>query len=342
MKYLILTLLLVLISKIQSDEEKHIQNSQTRDITNCIVEPLTTGYLPVSEIHQLYYATYGNPEGTPVVVLHGGPGVGFDDVYLSFFDLRHWHVIMFDQRGAMRSKPFACMEENTTQDLINDIEKLKKHIGILKWMVFGNSWGSALSVAYGETYPESCKGFILQGTFLGREEDISFFKDMGKVSSSAFADFLCHIPLEERSDIPKACYQRLMDPDPKIHLDMATALMRYQMMNTSLPPNPEVVQSVLSDTHFILSFTRAFVHYAFHQCFLNPNQVLKNVHKVTHLPCIIVHGALDDVCNVEQGVILHECWPASELKIIENAGHSCKETKIVNALKDATNTFILK
>lgn len=343
MRYLLLSLISMLSFEIQSIEQKdHFASTVKEFIPYSIEVPLTEGYLQVSEKHQIYYATYGNPNGVPVVILHGGPGIGCSDEYSRFFDLNNWHVIMFDQRGAMRSKPFACMEENTTQHSVIDIENLRIHMGIQQWVVFGNSWGSCLALTYGQSYPESCLGFILEGTFLGRDKDISFFRDMGKVSANAYADLLINIPPEEQDDVPKACYQRLMDSDPKVHMSMARALMRYQLLNTNNPPSAEIIQETLSDDCFILSFIRAFVHYAIHQCFLQPNQVLANVSKVIHHPCIIVHGALDTVCPLEQGALLHENWPNSELWIIEGAGHSCREAAIANALVEATKTFILK
>lgn len=337
MRYLLLGLTFIFSFQIQL-----IVSNEKEFVPYSIERPHTEAYLQVSEKHQIYYATYGNPNGIPVVVLHGGPGMGCSDEYSRFFDLNNWHVIMFDQRGAMRSKPFACMDENTTQDSVTDIEKLRIHLGIQQWVIFGHSWGSCLALIYGESYPESCLGFILQGTFLGREKDISFFRDMGKVSRSAYEDFLTNIPLEEQNDIPKACYQRLMDSDPKVHMSMARAVMRYQLMNTKNPPNIEIVQKTLSDDRFMLSTSRAFVHYGIHQCFLQPNQVLENVSKVIYHPCIIVHGSSDTICPLEQGALLHENWPNSELWIIEGAGHSLREKAIANALIDATEKLILK
>lgn len=343
MRYLLLGVIFMFSFEIQSIEQKdRIVSGIQEFIPYSIEVPLSEGFLQVSEKHQIYYATYGNPNGIPVVILHGGPGIGCSDEYSRFFDLNKWYVIMFDQRGTMRSKPFACMEENTTQHLVADIEKLRIHMGIQQWVVFGNSWGSCLALIYGESYPESCLGFILEGTFLGREKDISFFRDMGKMSASAYEDFLTNIPTKEQDDIPKACYQRLMDSDPQIHMKMARALMRYQLLNTNNPPNIEIIQKALSDDHFILSFIRTFVHYAIHQCFLQPNQVIANVNNIVCHPCIIVHGSLDTVCPLEQGALLHENWPNSELWVIEGAGHSCKEKAIANALAEATKTFILK
>jgi len=342
-RYLLLSIISIFSFEIQSNEQRdHFVSDVKEFVPYSIEAPISEGFLQVSEKHEIYYATYGNPNGVPVVILHGGPGIGCSDEYSRFFDLNYWHVIMFDQRGAMRSKPFACMEENTTQHSVTDIESLRIHLGIQQWVVFGHSWGSCLALIYGQSYPESCLGFILEGTFLGRDKDISFFRDMGKVSAGAYADFLANIPLEEQNDVPKTCYQRLMDSDPNIHMSMARALMRYQLLNTNNPPSAEIIQKILSDDRFILSFIRAFVHYAIHQCFLQPNQVLENVSKISHLPCIIVHGSLDTVCPLEQSALLHESWQNSELWIIEGAGHSCREPTITNALVEATTAYIIK
>ncbi len=303
--------------------------------------PLKEGYLQVSEQHQIFYATYGNPQGHPVIVLHGGPGIGCDDEYCNLFDLAKWHVILLDQRGAMRSKPFACMEDNTTQNSVEDIEKLRVHLGIDKWAVFGHSWGSCLGLVYGETHPRSCLGFILEGIFLGRDADISFFRDMGKLSKTAYDELLKNIPLEEQNDLPQACYKRVMHPDPAVHMKIARALMRYQLVNKNNPPSEEIVNKILSDDTFILSFVRAFVHYAMNQCFLKPNQVLNNISKINHLPCTIVHGSLDTVCPLAQGVLLHENWPNSQLRIIDRGGHSLREEAIAKSVKEATDEFTL-
>lgn len=343
MKHLLTCLLFMISFEVQSLEERDFfVNSIKKFVPYSVEVPITKGHLQVSEKHQIYYATYGNPNGIPIVVLHGGPGIGCSDEYSRFFDLNKWYVIMFDQRGAMRSQPFACMEDNTTQHSVADIEKLRIHLGIQRWVVFGHSWGSCLALVYGQSYSAACLGFILEGIFLGRDKDISFFRDMGKVSPSAYADFLTNIPHEEWNDIPQACFQRLMDSNPDVHMCMARALMRYQLLHTKNPPNSEIIEKILKDDHFILSFMRAFVHYAIHHCFLQPNQVLAHLNQIDHLPCTIVHGSLDIVCPREQASLLHKNWPNSELWIINGAGHSLKEESIAKALIQETEKFILK
>lgn len=301
-----------------------------------IEPPHTEGYLRVSEKHQIFYATYGNPKGVPIVVLHGGPGLGCNDALTRFFDLTRWHVVMFDQRGAMRSTPFASMDENTTQHSIEDIERLRKHLNIKQWAIFGWSWGSCLALAYGQSYPDTCLGFVLQGIFLGRDQDIRFFKDM-TLSKKAYDEFLPVIPKEERHDLPTACYSRIMNPNPDTHMGIAKALMRYQFASAPSPTDPEVVESVLKNEQFVLSFMRAFLHYAYHGCFLKPDQILSNIQRVDHLPAVIVHGTADTVCFPEQAHLLHSRWKKSTLWMIDGAGHSQKEPSIADAIVAATN-----
>jgi len=300
-----------------------------------ISSPRTEGYLPVSQKHEIYYATYGNPEGTPVIVIHAGPGLGSTDEDTKFFDPDVWHIVMFDQRGARRSKPFASMEENTTQYSIHDIDILRKHLGIEQWFVFGGSWGSCLGLTYGEQYPENCLGFILRGVFLAREQDISFFKEMGKYSSVAYETLLTHFSLEEQANLPQSCYQKLMDPDPDTHKAMARALLRYSITHATTAPPTLQVEEMIKDDSFNVGFMRSFVHYAIHGCFLEPNQILARLHRIAHLPAIIVHGTHDTVCPPEQARALHQNWEKSELWMIEGCGHSSREPGIADALTKA-------
>ena len=305
-----------------------------------ISPPRTEGYLQVSQKHQIFYAAYGNPEGIPVVFLHGGPGIGCTHEGSRFFDLKRWNVIMFDQRGSMRSTPFASMEENTTQHSINDIEALRQYLGIRRWYVFGCSWGSCLALAYGEEHPEACLGFILGGIFLGREQDISFFKDMGEQSPEAYQRLLSHFSQEEQRNLPQSSYQKIMDPDPSINVGMARELIRYAMTNTKTPPSPTQIEEMLKDDRFNLSFARAFMHYILHQCFLQPDQILSQLQRISDLPAIIVHGSLDIICVPEQAKQLHQNWEKSQLWMVEGCGHSPQELGIASALTKATDTFL--
>jgi proline iminopeptidase len=233
-----------------------------------VEKPKEEGHIKVSEIHNIFYATYGNPNGIPVVILHGGPGGGCNDAMTCFFDLTRWNVVMFDQRGAMRSEPFACMDENSPQHSIADIDVLRKHLGIEKWVVFGGSWGSTLALLYGQEYPQDCMGFILRGIFLGREQDyLHVIYGTGKVFPEAYEPFLEYIPEEERSDLLSAYYNRIIDPNPQIHMEAARTFMRFATICSTHLPNPESLEKILQNDKLILSVTKTFLHYSINHFF---------------------------------------------------------------------------
>lgn len=304
-----------------------------------IESPRKEEYLQVSKKHQIFYAVYGNPQGIPVVVLHGGPGIGCNDSLSRFFDLKRFNVVMFDQRGAMRSKPFACMEENTTQFSIEDMEALRKHLGIKQWLLFGGSWGSLLAILYGQAHPEACLGFILRGVFLGREQDIRLFNKGEKASSEIHQEFILHFSKEEQNDLLAACYKRVMDPDPEVHMALARAFIRYHMTNTTTPSNLQLMEPLLKNDKLLLSMSRALLHYASHQLFLYPNQALSQMERISHLPAIIIHGNADINCLPDQALLLHNNWKNSRFWLIEKGGHSADDPLISSALIRATETF---
>ena len=315
----------------------------------CIDHPLYTisqereqGYLKVSEKHELFYSVYGNPKGIPVVILHGGPGAGCSDVLSRFFDLNLWNVVMFDQRGAMQSKPFGCMEENTPQHSIEDIEALRKHLGIEKWVVFGGSWGSCLGLLYGQKYPERCTGFILRGIYLAREQDYLYIlHGMGKVFPEAYDSFLHYIPVEERHDLLSAYYRRIMDPDPDIHLQAARAFICFTICSWYIH-NPEEVETFLQNDTLILSMAKPFLHYSMNRFFLEPNQVLDQMPAIAHLPAILIHGRLDSICLPDMAYSLYKKWDNSTLWMIAKGGHSANDPAIAAALAKATDLFAEK
>lgn len=303
-----------------------------------IASPRTQGHLAVSSKHSIFYALYGNPDGLPVLIVHGGPGQGCSDAESRFFDLERFNIIMFDQRGAMRSEPFACMDENTTQHSIEDMEMLRKHLGIKQWIVFGASWGSLLSILYGQAHPESCLGFILGGIFLGRDQDVRLIGDKDE-APEAYQEFMSHIPEPERYDVLAACYKMMMHEDPAVHIKIARAMMRYHMIRTShQPPSAEKLESVLNNDRFLVSFMRAVSHYAVHKLFIQPNQVIDNMYRIAHLPAHIIHGNKDKNCSPEQAVTLHEHWHNSKLHIVENVGHSYDDA-LVSVIINATCEF---
>lgn len=298
------------------------------------------GHLKVSKLHTLFYATYGNPEGIPVVILHGGPGIGCSDSMTQFFDLERWNVIMFDQRGAMRSTPFCSMEENTPQHSIQDIETLRNHLGIKKWMVFGGSWGSTLAILYGQAHPEACIGFIIRGITFCREQDyLHLFYAMGKIFPEAYHEFLASIPENEHQDLLSACYRRVFDPDPKIHMPVTKAFMRYDLICSTHLPNHATLDKLLQDDRFLLSGMKAFMYYAKHRFFLQPNQILTNMQKITHLPALMVHGRWDAVCLPEMAYTLYQNWQNSKLWMVTEGGHCAPDPAIARALATATDLF---
>ena len=305
-----------------------------------IVSPREEGLLKVSELHTLFYAVYGNPNGIPVVVLHGGPGAGCSNTLSQFFDLTRWNVVMFDQRGAMRSEPVCCMKENSAQHSISDIERLRNHLGIKKWMVFGGSWGSALGVLYGQEYPENCLGFILRGVTLLREQDyLHLLYGMGKIFPEAYDPFVNHIPEEERHDLLSAYYRRICDPNPEVRLEAARLFMRFDTICSTQLPNPVSLEAAMKNDKLVLSVTTAFLHYSKNGFFIEPDQIISRMPRIAHLPAIIVQGRWDAICLPEQAYLLHKNWPNSKLWMIPQGGHSANVPAIAAALVTATDVF---
>lgn len=305
-----------------------------------VIAPREEGLLKVSEGHALFYALYGNPEGIPVVVLHGGPGAGCSDQMTQFFDLKLWNVVMFDQRGAMRSAPFCCMEHNTTQHAISDIEMLRKHLGIEKWVVFGGSWGATLALLYGQEHPEACLGFILRGIFFGRRQDyLHLFYGMGRSFPESYELFCNYIPQEERSDLFAAYYRRIFDPNPAIVMEAAKVFLLYDMTCSTHFPNPKSVETVMHNERLMLSMTKAFFHYCKNDFFIENDQVLSNMHKMQHLSGMIVQGRWDAVNPPDMAYALHKHWPNSKLSIVSEGGHSTNDLPIASAVAQAVGTL---
>ncbi len=305
-------------------------------LTACLEE----GYLKVSNIHTLYYATYGNTKGIPVIVLHGGPGAGCQQAFLKVFDLNRFFVITFDQRGSMRSSPLGSIEENTPQHSVEDIETLRKHFEIEQWLIFGGSWGVALATLYGQKYPEKCLGFILRGAFLGRKLDyLNVLYGMGRVFPEAYDVFIQFIPEEERHDLLTAYYRRVMDPDLKICMPAARKFMKFDLICGSHLPDPAKVDKFLQKDDFVLGVSKLFLHYSMHDFFLENNQILSNMNRISHLPAIIVHGRWDAVCLPETAYLLHKHWKNSLLWFVLGGGHSSNDPAIAASLATAMDTF---
>lgn len=305
------------------------------------IEPFDQGVLAVSPVHTLYYEQCGNPEGQAVVFLHGGPGGGIVDLYRRFFDPAAYRIVLFDQRGSGRSTPHANLEDNTTWHLVQDIEKLREHLGIESWMVFGGSWGSTLSLAYAEMHPERVRALALRGIFLCRPEEIRWFYQEG--ASAIFPDvweeYLRVIPEAERGDMLSAYHRRLTSEDEAVRLEAARAWSIWEGSTSKLFPDANLI-SHFGEEHLALALARIECHYFMNNAFFETdNYLIENVGKIRHIPAVIVQGRYDVVCPMMSAWELRRAWPEAELQIIPDAGHSATEPGIISALVDATDRF---
>lgn len=306
------------------------------------IEPYRTGQLSVSSIHTLYFEEVGNPQGKPVVFLHGGPGGGTVPLYRQFFDPERWRIVLFDQRGCGKSTPHAELTENTTWHLVDDIEKLRSHLAIDQWTVFGGSWGSTLALAYAQRYPQQCAGLILRGIFMLRPKEIRWFYQEGAsyLFPDAWEHYLAPIPEEERHDLVAAYYKRLTNPNPDTRQQAARAWAIWEASTSYLIQNPQVIERFGND-EFADAFARIECHYFINGGFFNsPDQLLQNVAKIRHIPTVIVQGRYDVVCPMTSAWELHRAWPETELVIVPNAGHSATEPGILSALVEVTDRFV--
>jgi proline iminopeptidase len=303
------------------------------------IEPFQSGHLPVGGPHQLYHEQSGNPQGAPVVFLHGGPGAGSSPVHRRFFDPAHYRIVVFDQRGAGRSKPLGDITDNTTPHLVADIEKLRTQLGIERWVVFGGSWGSTLALAYAETHPDRVKALVLRGIFLCRKSEIDWFLyGMRVLAPEIWRDFTEYLPEAERGDLLKNYYKRLTDPDPKVHMPAARKWSVYEGTCCTLLPSPETVESFAQDT-VALGIARMEAHYFINDIFLPDDSLMKNLAKIRHIPAVIVQGRYDLVCPIATADELARAWPEAEYIIVPDAGHSAMEPGIRSALIEATDKF---
>ena len=303
------------------------------------IEPYETGRLAVDSLHHLYWEQSGNPKGAPVVFLHGGPGAGAVPAHRRFFDPRSYRIVIFDQRGAGRSTPLGELADNTTGDLVEDIEKLRQHLGIDRWFVFGGSWGSSLALAYGEAHPDRCLGLVLRGIFLCRKDEIDWFMyGMRRLFPEAWETFANFLPEQERGDLLGNYRRRLIDPDPEIHLPAARVWSRYEGSCSTLRPNPEAVSSFLEPAT-ALGLARIEAHYFVNDCFMDEGQLLDDVSRLSGVPGVIVQGRYDAVCPIVSAVELDAAWPDAKLHIVTDAGHSAMEPGIRSELIAAMERF---
>jgi len=295
------------------------------------IEPYKTGWLQVSALHTLYYEEAGNPEGVPVVFLHGGPGVGAQPLYRRYFDRGRFRVIIFSQRGAGKSSPSGELRQNDTWELVEDIEKLRQAAGIERWFVFGGSWGSTLALIYAQQFPERVRGLVLRGIFLGTrsEHDWLYVDGASHIHPENWLRFLNFIPPEERANLPVAYYKRLTSAQREVQMEAAGHWNDWEDSLISLLPRD--VSHMAADE--LLAFARIECHYMVNDLFLPvDNYLLENAHKIAHLPCWIAQGRYDIICPVVSAYNLCQRLPRAELHIVPDAGHSISEPGIVDSL----------
>lgn len=306
-----------------------------------ITDAFKTGFMQVSEIHNVYWEISGNPLGEPVLILHGGPGGGCQDFYRGFFDPEFYKIVQFDQRGSGKSEPSACLVENTTWDLVRDAEQIRTTLGIDKWhTVFGGSWGSTLSLAYAETHPEVVGHLVLRGIFLVRKSEIQYFYQEG--TSWLFPDYheelINLLPEREQGDILTNFHKRLNGTDEAEKLIFAKAWTKWEMATCKLYLDKETIAKG-EDEKFAVAFARIETHYFINNGFLTDNQLLNNAYKIKDIPTIIVQGRYDVVCPTKSAWELHKKLNNSTLHIVPDSGHSCSEHGIIDELVKATDKF---
>ena len=308
------------------------------------IEPFDSGRLQVDELHSVYYEQCGNPSGRPAIFVHGGPGGGSNPVHRRFWDPSVYRVVLFDQRGCGRSTPHAELRGNTTWDLVDDMERIRTHLGIERWQLFGGSWGSTLALTYAQKHPERVTEMILRGIFLLRRREIQWYYQEGasRMFPEAWQSFLAPIPEAERDDMVSAYYRRLTSDDRKERIAAARAWSMWEGGTSRLVPDSQLVART-GDATFAEAFARIECHYFINNGFFtDDNQLLDNVGRIAHIPSVIVQGRYDVVCPPESAYLLHQAWPSSALIIAGKSGHSALEPEITSHLVDATIRFSAK
>jgi proline iminopeptidase len=305
------------------------------------LQPTRSGMLAVDELHTLYWEECGNPQGIPVIFLHGGPGGGISPKHRQFFDPDAYRIVLFDQRGAGKSTPLGETRHNTTQLLIDDIEAIRNMLGISQWLVFGGSWGATLALAYGQAQPQACLGFVLRGIFLCTQAELDWFMHgMRWFYPDAHKEFVSLIPPKERDDLVQAYAKRLFSDDAAVSLEAARSWSRYETRCSFLWPQPEIVEEAGGDV-IAIGIGRLEAHYFLHHGFFEEDQLIRNIGRINHLPAVIVQGRYDMVCPPASAYRLHQAWPQARLQLIPDAGHAAMEPGTAAALVAATEQFKL-
>lgn len=304
------------------------------------IRPFATEHLKVDELHSLYLEQSGNPKGIPVLFIHGGPGSSCSAAHRRFFDPEKYWIVLFDQRGAGKSRPHASLESNTTQHLIEDIESIRRHLGVSKWLLFGGSWGATLSLAYAQAHPESVMGMVLRGIFLCRPRDIDWLYQEGasRVFPDYWDDFISPVNSAKRNEMVPAYYELLTGENEIARMRAAEAWSLWEGRVSTLAPN-ESLANAYTEPFAALAMARIECHYFMQNGFLEPDQLLNEASKLSGIPTKIIHGRYDCVCPIDQAWALYEALDQAEIQIISDAGHSAFEPGIRKALVAATDEF---
>src|SRR5258708_14406563 len=307
------------------------------------IKPYRKGFLRVSELHEIYFEESGNPRGKPVVFLHGGPGGGTEGRMRRFFDPKRYRIVLFDERGCGESRPHASLVDNATWDLVEDIERLRQHLGIERWLVFGGSWGSTLALAYAETYPKAATELVLRGIFLLRRWEVEWLYQnsfgTGALFPEGWETFINHIPPEKSADIITAYSKRLTRPNRKVMIAAAKIWSAWEGSTIHLQPDPKAVAS-FKKSDYAAAFARIECHFFLNKGFMrSDNQLLEDICRIRHIPAIILHGRYDVLCPARIAGELHRAWPQAHLRIVPDAGHSAFESGIIHELGSATDRF---
>jgi len=305
------------------------------------IEPYRRGWLTMPHGHEIYFEECGNPNGAPVLIVHGGPGGGCNPTMRRYHDPQRYRIVLFDQRGCGLSRPHASLDHNTTHDLVADMERLRNHLAITRWQLFGGSWGSTLSLIYAELHPERVTSLVLRGIFLLRRAEISWFYQEGCnwLYPQEYEAFRSVIPAIEQADMVSAYYKRLTSPDRRVQLEAARAWSLWEGSTLSLIPSPDRRRIFAAD-NYALAFARIECHYFIHGGFLHSdNQILEDIGRIAHIPGLIVQGRYDVVTPLKSAWELKQAWPNAELRIVADAGHAMTEPGIVHELVRASRAF---